>query len=152
MPTQTYDEIIEAVAKKYEARTMTILRAIRDEVRACGMASDDEPFDLIGDDYNWGIRVWRTLDKSCDENCIDIRLEIAEARDYDGDEDCFGINFGIDIVEWGGRILGGLSPYNYTDECWVDARDEDAVEERFAILEQADITGIPDLFNEESSP
>lgn len=147
-----YDDVIESVAKTYADRAMAILRAVRDAVRDAGMSADDEPFDLSGDDYNWGICVWRTPDPSDEEGCIDVRIEIAEARSYDGydgDGETFGINFELDVVEWGGRILGGLSPYNYTDECWVDARGVYAVEERFAILEGADVSGIIDLLRED---
>jgi hypothetical protein len=35
--------------------------------------------------------------------------------------------------------------YNYSDKCWVNRRDKQAVEERFCILEHADENYIPPL-------
>jgi hypothetical protein len=51
-------------------------------------------------------------------------------------------------VEESGRIIGGLTPFNYTDRCWVSRNDQQAVEERFRILEEADEDDIPQLLKE----
>lgn len=56
-----------------------------------------------------------------------------------------GVNFGLDIVEYGGIILGGLAPFNYSPEVWVDSRNPDAVLARWHVFEDADISDIPDL-------
>jgi len=77
---------------------------------------------------------------------VDICFEIAESLANDGSLD--GINFILDITTVGGSMLGGLSPFNYTPEVWVDVNDEAAVEERFQIIEQADPEGIIELISE----
>ncbi len=142
--TKEYDELIEAVAMKYEERAMALLKRIGAMLALHSMAVD-EPWQMFGDDYRWSMMVWREVGDVRDpESGVDITIEIAESQAY-GDDPEYGINFGLDIVEYGGRILGGLSPYNYTDQCWVDARDEDAVEERWLLLEQAHIGEIPSL-------
>jgi hypothetical protein len=84
------------------------------------------------DDYRWELFV--------DEN-VDISFKLCESEECDGEEG--GVNFALDIVEVSGRIIGGLTPYNYSDSCWVNRKDKQAVEERFRILEQADENDIP---------
>lgn len=42
--------------------------------------------------------------------------------------------------------MGGMAPYNFTPSVWVDARDEEAVEQRWQELENAYIDDIPSLF------
>lgn len=142
--TKAYDEVIEAVAVKYDERAMALLKRISAMLELHGMAVD-EPFQMWDDNFRWATMVWREVGDVRDpESGVDITVEIAESQAY-GDDPEYGINFGLDIVEYGGRILGGLVPYNYTDQCWVDARDEDSVEARWLLLEQADIGEIPAL-------
>lgn len=144
-----YDKVIEAVKDRVAPRAVSLLERIRDVVRDADFTADDEPSFMDGDDYRWSLRVWRPGEAG-EESCIDVSIEIAEAMSYGDDEahEGFGVNFGLDLVEWGGRILGGLTPYNYSDKVWVDARNEDAVSERWRILEDADVTGIPELIKE----
>jgi hypothetical protein len=42
-----------------------------------------------------------------------------------------GLTFRLDVVEYGGRIICGYTPYNYTEKCWVDANDAEAVKTRW---------------------
>lgn len=35
----------------------------------------------------------------------------------------------------GGVIIGGLTPYNYSDRLWVSRKDPEAVEERWDLFE-----------------
>jgi hypothetical protein len=39
-----------------------------------------------------------------------------------------------------GGIVARLAPYNYTPQCWVNRSDSEAVEQRFKIIEQADLS------------
>jgi len=121
----------EAIKDKYEPRILAVLTRIAETLREAGYAVDD-PIDLSCDQYWWSLLVHGDNE----ENGIDISFKICESDQYDGEEG--GVNFSLDIVEFGGRVLGGLCPYNYTPHCWVDRNDEEAVEERFAIFEQAD--------------
>jgi hypothetical protein len=121
----------EAIKGKYEQRILAVLNRIAETLRKAGYTVDD-PVDLSCDQYSWLLLVHG----DGDQDTIDISFKICESEQYDGEEG--GVNFALDIVEWGGRILGGLTPFNYTDRCWVDRSDEEAVEERFAIFEEAD--------------
>jgi hypothetical protein len=120
----------ETIKEKYEHRILAVLNRIAETLREAGYGVD-EPVDMSCDEYWWSLLVHG----DSDEDTIDISFKICESEQYDGEEG--GVNFALDIVEMGGRILGGLCPFNYTDRCWVDRSDEEAVEERFAIFEEA---------------
>jgi ABC-type transport system substrate-binding protein len=134
----TYDEQVTAVKDRYAERIVKVLEGIRATLQEAGYTVD-EPADFSGDDYRWTMLVYvesKPGDDKFADGDIDITLQIAESMQHDGTED--GINFALDIVEVGGRIRGGLTPYNYTGDVWVDVGDDDSVEDRFAIFEQAD--------------
>jgi hypothetical protein len=80
--------------------------------------------DLSADNFQYALSVQRP-DTDDDDNVVDITIQLAEAYEY-GDEPMSGINWGLDLVEWGGRILGGLAPFNFTRLCWVDGNDKQA--------------------------
>lgn len=141
----TYAGIIESVRDSYHERIMTFLGRCISALEEAGFPCD-EPGTMHDDVYRWTFSTWRdAADKGEHDKGIDVTIEIAEAREYGDDDRPFGINFGLDIVEWGGRILGGLTPFNFTGECWVDARDEEAVAERWSCFEQADVGELPHL-------
>ena len=66
----------------------------------------------------------------------DIMVTIEDAVTFGDDE--FGITFSVRTVAWGGAIGPLCTPYNYTPEVWVDARDDGAVEQRFSGFEHDD--------------
>lgn len=146
----SYDAIMESISVRHHDAIMGLLRRVRDELRSEGFYVESQPGTMHSDDYSWALGVWRTalayLAKDW-TNAIDITVKLNEAPTFGDDEafDGFGMNWSLDIVETGGRILGGLSPYNYTDLVWVDARDEDAVSDRLQLLLDADVSAIPDL-------
>jgi hypothetical protein len=80
-----------------------------------------------------------------EEKSIDISYEVAFQCEYEGPAEATGLNFSCSVVESGGRIVGGLTPFNYTDQVWVDMGDEDAVRERWQLLDSADEACIVDL-------
>ena len=124
------------IKNKYQKRIMAILERIADVLRAAGFRVEG-PWDLSSDDYWWALLA------DVDGVKVDVSFKICESEQYDGERG--GVNFALDIVEEGGRIIGGLTPFNYTDRCWVSRKDKQAVEERFCILEQADENNIPPL-------
>lgn len=142
MSLMDYDQTLDNLKEQIAPEALALLRRVRDVCRAEGLATDDEPFDMCCDTFRWSMVVYRTANRDA-EGSIDVSLEIAEEREYEGEG--FGVNFGMDIVEWGGRILGGLCPYNYTERCWVDARRWNDVRERWALVRDSDISSIPDL-------
>ena len=137
MTTATWNDRAEEIKDRYAGRIVTVLESIRAELQEAGYQVD-EPADFSGDDYRWSmlVRVGSKPDEPPGNGDVDITLQIAESMQFEGTAD--GINFSLEIVEWGGRILGGLTPYNYTPDVWVSLDDADAIEMRFSIFEEAD--------------
>ena len=127
---------VDQVAEKYGERAMAVLQKLADALAEAGHLVD-APAEMHCDDFRWGfaIHVDGDVEELAEED-IDVTLQICDSEDYDGTDE--GIAFRVDAVEVGGSIVGGFAPYNYTDRCWVDPNDEDAVEERFTLIEEAD--------------
>ena len=112
----------------------------------------EKPWLMDGDGFSWWMLVQtesqkeRSDEDSSDLDGIDIRFDICESEEYDGTEN--GVNFSVDITTVGGEIIGGMTPFNYTDDCWVSRDDEGAIEERFSIMERADPVGCANLIIE----
>lgn len=139
---------MELLGKLYEPKAIALLEQIKEVVQGAGFFTGS-PVDMGGEELMWSLAVYRTEeaindDSLAERDAIDITVKLCEQRQYEGGEG-FGVNFSVDIVEFGGRILGGLSPYNYTPDVWVDGKDEQAVKDRWQLLADADIHGIPDL-------
>jgi hypothetical protein len=122
-----------AIKRKYQKRILGILARIADTLRDAGVEVEG-PWDLSSDDYWWSILA------DVDGSKVDVSFRIFESEHYDGERG--GVNFGVDVVEEGGRVLGGLTPFNYSLACWVDRKDAVAVERRFRIIEEADPSDI----------
>lgn len=143
---QKYEDVMEAVAKEYGPKALALLARVRTMCLDAGLTAEHEPYDMSADDYTWALNVSRGPDMTTEDDLVDISIEIAEEREYD-DREGFGLNFGLSIVEYGGKILGQLQPFNYTPDVWVDARDTAAVAARWQLVDQADLSGIPDLID-----
>ena len=138
------------IVKVYQARIKRIMREIRQACEEAGWYCGEIAF-LNCDDYSWDFIVHTKgkpedgaeLDESTD---IDVTFKLCESEQYGDDPK--GINFALDVVAVGGAILGGLTPYNYTNDCWVDRRDENAVAQRFQIMEEADAEGVVTLIRD----
>ena len=138
-----YCSVMEKVAEAYKPLAMALLNRIKGILEAESLTVKD-PYDMSADNYRWSMLVHRHPGDHADDDGVDITVEIAEERDYDDDEG-YGLNFGVDIVEYGGRNLGGIAPFNFTPEVWVDSRDENAVAARWQLIEDACYDGLPDL-------
>lgn len=136
-----YNDVIDALAKRYAPEAFKLLDNAREILQGAGFYVGP-PFDLTDDHYSWSMIVAR----EDGHDSVDITVQMAEAAEY-GDDPPYGVNFGLDIVEYGGRILGGLSPFNYTPECWVDGKDDAAVAERWQVLADADLSNLPGMLN-----
>jgi hypothetical protein len=138
MTNKQWNKRTEVIKRRYAKRILAKLTAIQTLLRAEGHITD-EPAESC-DDYRWSLLV--DADKKM-QNGIDITIQICESPEYDGT--FAGITFRLDIVEFGGRILGEFSPYNWTEQVWVSITDREAIETRFRLLEDANISTIPDL-------
>jgi hypothetical protein len=134
----------EQIARRYKRRICAVLNAIASAVQDAGYLVDD-PCDLSSDDdHRFTFTVHRDNDiNEFSPEDIDVSLEVCPSEEFDGETG--GVNFSLNVVEVGGRILGGLTPFNYTPEVWVSRKDKQAIEERFSIFEQADPDGAVQL-------
>ena len=117
----------------YKAKMQASMKMLREQL--VSVASDlvvSEVWDMSGDDYSWAFTVKPTA-ASSDDDMLDVTLKLDEQAQYEGEGD--GLTFSLDMVWWGGEIAGGMAPYNYTDECWVDSSDEAAVAERYRFFD-----------------
>ena len=129
--THDYETGLELVKHAYEDRAMTLLSRIAAACRAAGLTVPNGPYDFSVDTYQWSLTVYRTPLRRDSEDLADVTLEIVEERDYD-DEEGWGINFGLVIAEWGGRVLAERQLYNFTPGVWADIRDTAGLEQRWA--------------------
>jgi len=125
---------------------MSVLRSIANVLREHGWETWS-PTQMFDDHYRWAMLVVVDGDgEKLGDHDIDITLEMCESEQHGDDPG--GVTFRLDIVEVGGRILGGCSPYNYTEKCWGARNDPGAVEVRFSILEQLEFEEIVRLIEQ----
>ena len=126
------------IKERYEERIEAILNGIRETVKEeLPEANVSEIWDQSDDDFAWAIYIDGISDP------IDITFYIAESENWDGE--VHGINFIIEGVSKGGHPVMGIIPYNYTDKVWVDRNDEEALEERFQLVENANVCEAAEL-------
>lgn len=140
---EAYNEHMEKIAAEYGPRALRLLERIRTLLHDNGFTCTQAQ-DFSSDDYRYSF-VARHDEVEGEDAAADITVEIAEQRQYDGDTAPWGLNFGIDITRIDGLMIGGMTPYNYTEQCWVDSTDAEAVAERWSLLEAADIAEVPGL-------
>lgn len=124
-------EITDTYEATYGPKIKKILEEVRAEALERGLLCD-EPFDMTDEDVRWSALVQPAGTTEDEESGADVNITVAESEHWDGHEG--GVNFILDVVGVGGQIIGGLAPYNYTDDCWVPREDEDAVERRWALF------------------
>jgi hypothetical protein len=120
------------IKRNDQGRIMAILNNIKATVKAHGWEVEG-PYDMTGDDYHWCLIVQTGTSEN---DLVDVSFRICESQAYDGTDE--GINFAVDAVKHGGRVLGGLCPFNYTPDVWVALDDAQAIEQRFKIMENAE--------------
>ena len=138
-----YLEALEPVAAAYRDRIEEYVREIGELCKARGFALEG-PWDMSADNYEWTLLVWISGQVEDSSRAVSVNVVIDEQRDYEGGEG-FGMNFGLTAYGPDGTTVGELRPFNFSEDVWVDARDEAAVAERWAIFEGSDTSNIPDL-------
>lgn len=135
-------DLAKPVRDLYAARIIVFLKRVQTAARALGYTFRQGPYEVSYDEYRWELVGRRP--GGGPEDLVDFSLTIAEAASY-GDEPAEGINFAFDVVGYGGRLLGGITPYNYTPQVWVRVDDTAAVEARFRLIEEADLSTLTTL-------
>jgi len=118
---------IEQIIAKYGPKIRAILTKTRTAFKAVGYVGGP-PYLLDGGEF----RVWLTVrlsETADEEDACDIYITILESEESDGSKG--GVAFSLDIVDYGGSSVGGLTPYNYSGELWVPRNDPAAVQERW---------------------
>jgi len=133
---------LELIKNKYQDRIISYLDEVRKELEKNNIITSIVE-DYSSDDIYFGFMIYK--DESLElENSLDVSFHIYDAKNYDNIE---GLNFGIDIVSYEGEIVGGLIPYNYSNNVWV--LSEEDIEERFnLIVEESDIYSMIKLIKE----
>lgn len=129
------------IKKIYEPKIRAVLKDIATACKQAGLESE-EPWDMTDEEFEWHVGVyWKDGSRPfCD---VSITITQNEVR---GDEPD-GVNFMLNVVEKGGKILGGVCPYNYSDEIWVSRRDKEAVEARWQeFMDAFDANSVAELF------
>jgi hypothetical protein len=137
----TYEQRIEKLREEYKPRMEKILTDLGKAFAEEGFHWDEEVIDMTDDELMLSILLFRPGTEPEDkadlpEDAIDISMTLIEECHRDGGEG--GVSFSSDLVEVGGRILGGMCPYNYTEMLWIPADEADLIEKRFRFFEQAD--------------
>ncbi len=109
------------------------------------------PSDDTVDDYRWTLTCWPD-DRKVNEQAVSVQITLAEAVTYGDDETPYGMSFALDALSWGGTVIAALQPHNYTDQCWVDARDQDAVDTRWSPFEEMDMPTLVNLISRSANP
>jgi hypothetical protein len=142
----------EAIRKMFEKRIVKIMEKIRKVVTDAGYYCTEISL-IDGDYYSWYF-ICHTLGKPetndlDDDMDIDFQFIITESEYWDGTTG--GVSFKIDINTVGGQMLGGFTPFNYSDNVWVSRSNKSAIRERFKLMEEASIDGIPAMLHEHVS-
>jgi len=147
--SEQYTQGVKRVKDEYEPKILEVMTEIGDALAEAGFEVE-APYDEHFDDFRWAMLV--TVDKDChpddrpSEQDIDITFIIAESDQYDGTED--GINFMLNVVKVGGEVIGGMCPFNYSEDVWVPLDNPEAIAERFSYFEQADPDSMVNLIQE----
>jgi hypothetical protein len=136
----------ENIKTKYEPRILALFAKIGAAVTADGVYTASEPYEMTDEEHQWHMSLNPATDPDNQDASIDISFTITESAVRDGSDE--GIAFMLDIVAYGGEMLGGFSPYNYTEELWIPLDNADAVETRFAMFEEINIDSILEAVNE----
>jgi hypothetical protein len=143
----TREHCMADIYERYNLRALAVLNKVGALCQQEGMFAS-KVADLSADEYKWGMEVWRTPTQGEIEDCISVTLTLEEALEYGDYEQPFGMSWSLTAVEYNGGTACELPPYNYTPHLWVDGREGDEVEARFALIEDSNLTDIPRLIKE----
>lgn len=129
--SSVYDELADELAEKtYNAKMKHMLQEICEAAHRHGLSCSGVA-DWSDETHKWATTIYpkgRTMDQG-----VDVSVELAQSDKYGGEEG--GANFSLDVVAYGGEIVGGLTPFNYTEDVWVPIEDPKAVKARWQIFD-----------------
>jgi len=116
---------IERIKRTYAPRVKKFLQSVAEQAHSRGLVSDPVEEDAL-EDYSWSVFLRSPNQPKTDG--VDVKVTMAESEHWDGTED--GLNFMLD-VDTRHEKLGGMIPYNYSDEVWVPRNDAAGIEQRW---------------------
>jgi hypothetical protein len=124
-PVSTGDEMWAAVKDTFMAAVEETREAVVEELQfeKLGNYTVSETGDWTDEDHSFAF----SIDDSEGEPEIDVRFTLASSGAYEGideGEEGWGVNIAVDINGADGRMIGGFTPYNYTERVWTDDTDE----------------------------
>ena len=158
----------EHLRDRYDARIRALLERVKGALEASGFKSS-EGYTWGDEEYEWGIFVtpplgcWEGPCGCCNEyhppnfhgDCRDnanrkaladqigpcnVKIVLLESECRKGNQD--GVAWLLDCIGIDGMSIAHIDPYNYTPKLWIPLEDDAAIEERFKILEDADLDGL----------
>jgi hypothetical protein len=129
--------VIEALAAYYNQSCLELLERIRQHLRDDIAFDEKGPYAEVLDDFRWLLHGRRVYDGMG----VTVMIILAESAQYDGENE-YGINWRLEVTEEHGRELIGWSPFNYTENVWVDAREALRVQERFVYFAAIDLENL----------
>lgn len=122
MTSKQYEKLVKRYGKQIQGIAYAIKTALEEAAYSCSEVYEDN-----GNGFSCGQAVYiNGTSRNPAETDIDIAVRMIDGEEYDGLKNA--VNFKLDIVEYGGRIIGQVCPYNYTDKVWVQANGRIAVE------------------------
>lgn len=124
----------DLVVQEYKPKLLALAKSVQEDL--LGNFQISQPEETNGDTFSvmMIVGMWKTAAPTGDD--IHLSFSIEDKADYDGDEGGLGINFRMSMTAMGGLVVGILSPYNYTEKCWVNPDDKKAMRERWKIFEE----------------
>lgn len=125
-----YERMSEKLSKKYLPKMRSFIKAVCKAAKGSGFVCT-EITDVSDDTYGVGVVIYpkgKTV-----EDGVDVTVDMPESA-VAGDEPG-GLNFRVNIVGYDGVVVGGLTPYNYTQDVWVAMDDDKAVAERWSVFD-----------------
>jgi hypothetical protein len=116
------------------------LKDIAGDLIEDGWDIDGEPWDSSDEEYQMG------LSFSSYGRTAAVRITLVESLCREGSLD--GIAFSLDLDAACGHVIGGLTPYNYSEELWVPVTDTESIAERWRLLRDSDGHDIDNVLSE----
>lgn len=95
-----------------------------------GWTVDGEPFDSSDEEYEMGISL------SSYGRSADVRITLVESLCRSGSLE--GVAFSLDLGAQCGHVIGGLTPFNYSEDLWIPVGDREGIAERWQIIADTD--------------
>lgn len=124
------------IARAYEPEILSVLGLLKKGfVNENYQVSDVCEEDMYDGGFRWSFQIFvNGSPEEMKEKDVDVSFTILDSEESDGEKN--GLNFSLDMVEYGGRRLGGFTPYNFTNNVWVDVKDNEAIMNRFNIVKR----------------